>query len=75
MLVTPSLPPAEQEQAGESAVEVAEDHPEVLALVSAAVDNFPRDLPPATNEMFVEALRLQVEALHEARVEQGKPQQ
>ena len=66
---------AEQDQGGESAVEVAENHPEVQAYVRAAVEKFPQDPPPATNEMLVEALNLQVKALHEAKVEQGKQQQ
>lgn len=66
---------AEQDQGGGSAVEVTEDHPEVLAYVQAAVEKFPQDPPPATNEMLVEALSLQVKALHERKVEQGKQQQ
>lgn len=66
---------AEQDQVDELAVEVSEDHPEVLALVKSAVDNFPQDTPPATNEMLVEAFKLQVEALNEKKVEQGNMQQ
>ena len=69
------LPLAEQDQVGESGVKVTEDHPEVLALVKTAVESFPQEPPPATNEMLVEALRLQVEALHEAKVEQENPRQ
>lgn len=66
---------AEQDQVDESAVEVTEDHPEVLALVKSVVENFPQDTPPATNEMLVEAFKLQVEALNEKKLEQGKMQQ
>ena len=61
----------EQDESGEP-IHVSESHPEVVAIVTAAVDKLSKYLPVATNEMMVEALKLKVKALDEAKAAEGK---
>ena len=61
----------EQDESGDP-IHVSENHPEVIAIVASAVDKLSKDLPVATNEMMVEALKLKVKALDEAKAAERK---
>ena len=61
----------EQNENGES-VHVSESHPEVVAIVTAAVEKLSKELPPPTNEMLVQALKMKVNELDEAKSAEGK---